>query len=220
MFERISLCQFFYFFVSLAISQISCYSLENSTLIRNYFADFNDQLFNKLEFQTFRHQLFLMNQSRQKNLINLNNYYQALLKNDSEKFSKLTYRVYNFTTGIQFEDEFDCDLNLLTDCESSLLRKVEIIEGRRTVFKENRTEEEEVSSQIDALNVCRSMEKEFNCLIKYADKCEDRMSWSTFSILKYVITQNNETIVSCKQKEFEWIGDNNQSILSIPDNYF
>lgn len=215
LFKTILFYSFLIVFLSVSITWICCNPMQNSTLIRNHFTDFNDEIINNLEFQNFRDQLSLMKQSRQKNLIRLSNYIRTLLKNNTKNISKLTYRVYNFTTGTQFEDEFDCDLNLLTDCESSLLRKVEIIEGRRTVFKENRTEEEEVSSQIDTVNVCRSMEKEFTCLIKYADKCEERMSWSTFSILKYIITQNNETIVTCKQKEIEWIGDNNQSISNF-----
>ncbi|KAI7694927.1 hypothetical protein SSS_09742 [Sarcoptes scabiei] len=67
---------------------------------------------------------------------------------------------------------------------------------------------------MDVLNICRSMDKEFTCLINYANKCSDKMTWATFSILKYIITQNNDTIVSCKQKEFDWLGtiSNNEDV--------
>lgn len=166
------------------------------------------QKLNKEEYDNFRDRLFSMQQHRSRNMIRLNDYYQRLLRKGSSNID-LTFRAYNFTTGIQFEEEFDCDLHLLTDCESSLLRKIEIIEGRFVVFTVNRTEEEEVASQIDVLNVCRSLDKEFTCLIRFADKCEEKMTWSTFSILKYIITQNNETIVSCKQKEIDWLGPQN-----------
>ncbi|XP_027199491.2 uncharacterized protein LOC113793637 [Dermatophagoides pteronyssinus] len=176
---------------------------------RNHFKpSLVNEKIDKEEYDNFRNGLMLMRQNRQRNMDRLNDYYQRLLRKGASNID-FTFRAYNFTTGIQFEEEFDCDLHLLTDCESSLLRKIEIIEGRFVVFTVNRTEEEEVSSQIDVLNVCRSLDKEFTCLINFADKCEKRMTWSSFSILKYVITQNNETIVSCKQKEIDWLGPSN-----------
>lgn len=175
-------------------------------------SDDTGQPINKLEYDSFLESLYLMRDARIKNFNRLDLIMPALAPKPRPTSHEFSFRKFNFSTGIQFEDDFDCDLNLLANCESSLLEKIEKIEGRRVVFTLNRTEEDEVASQFDILNLCRSMDIEFTCLLNYAEKCEKKMRWPTFSILKYIITANNETIVSCRHKEKDWLGGENPNI--------
>lgn len=160
------------------------------------------------EYQMFLESLYMMRDARIHNLQQLN----LLTKSTRPNSSEFHFRKFNFSTGEHFEAEFDCDWSMLANCESSLLEKIERIEGRHVVFTLNRFEEDEVASQLDILHLCRSMDIEFNCLLNYAEKCESKMTWATFSILKYIITDNNETIISCRNKEKDWLGGQDNDV--------
>lgn len=67
----------------------------------------------------------------------------------------VTYRNFNFHTGEQQEDQFDCDLLLLTQEEASLLEKVKKIESIGD------------SMQDEVLEICRSIDKEFHVICRY-----------------------------------------------------
>lgn len=105
----------------------------------------------------------------------------------------INFRKFDYQTGVQFEEEFDCDLSWLHRCESLMIKKVEAI--NMGTLTEN-----------EVLNVCQSIDDEFTCLLDFAEKCEQKTNQETFIILKYVIENNNSTIVSCRAKEKDWIG--------------
>lgn len=118
---------------------------------------------------------------------------QAESKVTKPAFSAI-FRKYNFSTFEQFEEEFDCDIDLLFKCESTLLQKVMLIE--ETID----------TRQGEALELCQSVDNEFFCLKQYAEKCEQKMNKDNFQILRYLISKNNGTIISCRTKEKDWIG--------------
>lgn len=132
--------------------------------------------------------------------------------------ASLEFRKFNYTVDAQ-QEEFDCDLNLLASCESSLLEKIEMIEDHHVVFPLQSIEDDVPTSQEDILELCRSIDHEFQCLFDYAEKCEHKMTAATFAILKYIITKNNETIMSCRQRERDWLGWD-QYVDDEPDHEF
>lgn len=71
----------------------------------------------------------------------------------------VTYRNFNFHTGEQQEDKFDCDLLLLTKEEASLLEKVKKIENIGD------------SMQDEVLEICQSIDNEFHVICRYLTWC-------------------------------------------------
>lgn len=67
----------------------------------------------------------------------------------------VTNRNFNFHTGEQQEDKFDCDLLLLTQEEATLLEKVKMIENIGD------------SMQDEVLEICQSIDKEFHVICRY-----------------------------------------------------
>ena len=60
--------------------------------------------------------------------------------------------------------------------------------------------------QEEVLSICQSVDDELTCLMRYAENCQQKLTENTFEMLEFLISSNNDTIISCRAKEKDWIG--------------